>query len=460
MKIVIIGNGISGITAARTIRKISDHEITVISKETDYFFSRTALMYIYMGHMRFEDTKPYEDWFWSKNRINLLRARVQKIDFASKTLHLDSGFTPDETEHGSTEPTISYDKLILAVGSALNKFGWPGQDFEGVGGLYSFDDLQYIEHHSEHLKRAVIVGGGLIGIELAEMFHSRNIPVTMLVREESYWDMVLPPEESEMVGHQINKNHIDLRLSTELKEIIGDEHGKATAVTTNHGDRIDCQFVGLTAGVHPNVKWLGGNSLEIDRGILVNEYLETNIEDVYAIGDCAQLKSPIAGRRSIEAVWYTGRMMGETVAHTACGHQIAYDPGVWFNSAKFMDMEYQVYGDVQANPPEHHVSLFWQNDRMDQSIRLTYDRETSSILGFNLMGVRFRQEVCMQWLIEQASIEKVLQELPLANFDPEFFKQHHQGLIDRYNSLTGRSLNTKHKRRYNQVFSFLKKQKS
>ena len=460
MKIVIIGNGISGITAARTIRKISDHEITVISKETDYFFSRTALMYIYMGHMRFEDTKPYEDWFWSKNRIKLVRARVEHIDLSSKELHLDPGFKPAQTEHVPTDKTITYDKLILAVGSAPNKFGWPGQDLEGVGGLYSYSDLEYIEQHSTHLKRAVIVGGGLIGIELAEMFHSRKIPVTMLVREESYWDMVLPPEESDMVGHQIIKNHIDLRLSTELKEIIGDDSGKATAVTTSRGDRIDCQFVGLTAGVHPNVKWLGESAPEIDRGILVNDYLETSIEDVYAIGDCAQLRSPKAGRRSIEAVWYTGRMMGETVAHTACGNRISYDPGLWFNSAKFMDMEYQVYGEVLANPPEHHISLFWQNEEKDQSIRLIYDRDSSSILGFNLMGVRFRQEVCEQWLTEQSSIEEVLKALPLANFDPEFSKTHHAGLIDQYNSLTGKSLTTKNKRRYNQVFSFLKKQKA
>ena len=69
--IVIIGNGIAGITTARWVRKLSDHKITVISSETDHFFSRTALMYIYMGHMRYEDTKPYEDWFWTKNRIDL-----------------------------------------------------------------------------------------------------------------------------------------------------------------------------------------------------------------------------------------------------------------------------------------------------------------------------------------------------------------------------------------------------
>ena len=90
-KIVIIGNGIAGITAARHIRKLSDHHITVISGETDHFFSRTALMYIYMGHMTYEHTKPYEDWFWDKNKINLKRVWVKSIDFTQKEIKFENG---------------------------------------------------------------------------------------------------------------------------------------------------------------------------------------------------------------------------------------------------------------------------------------------------------------------------------------------------------------------------------
>ena len=137
-KIVIIGNGISGVTAARHIRKNSDAQILIISAETEHFFSRTALMYVYMGHMRFEDIKPYEDWFWTKNRIDLKFDYVEGIDAKNKSLNLKSG--------GSE----SYDKLILAVGSKPNKFGWPGQDLDGVQGLYSFQDLELIEENSKN----------------------------------------------------------------------------------------------------------------------------------------------------------------------------------------------------------------------------------------------------------------------------------------------------------------------
>ncbi|MEQ8532065.1 MAG: FAD/NAD(P)-binding oxidoreductase, partial [Imperialibacter sp.] len=215
--IVIIGNGIAGITCARHVRKQGGDQITVISGETEHFFSRTALMYIYMGHMKYEHTKPYEDWFWEKNKIDLVFDFVTGIETGEKSLQLQSG------------KKIKYDKLVLATGSQSNKFGWPGQDLPGVQGLYSYQDLETLEKNTGACQRAVIVGGGLIGIELAEMLASRKIPVTFLVREKSFWDLVLPAEESAMINRHIVEHHIDLRLDTELKEIKAGPDGKASA---------------------------------------------------------------------------------------------------------------------------------------------------------------------------------------------------------------------------------------
>jgi NADPH-dependent 2,4-dienoyl-CoA reductase/sulfur reductase-like enzyme len=445
MHIAIIGNGISGITAARFIRKLSDHQITVISAESKYFFSRTALMYIYMGHMRQVDTQPYEPWFWEQNRIDLLQDYVEKVDTQHKTLYF--------SDH---EP-LKYDQLIIASGSKPNKFGWPGQDLEGVGGLYSLQDLEAMEKGSEGLKRAVIVGGGLIGIEMAEMFHSRKIPVTFLVREQKYWNMVLPKEESEMVSRHILDHHIDLRLETELKEIVDDGNGSACAVITNKGERIDCEYVGLTAGVSPNIAFLKDTGIETQKGILVNQYLETNIPDVYAIGDCAQLRDPRPGRRPIEAVWYTGRMMGETVAYSICKKPIAYDPGIWFNSAKFLDIEYQVYGDIQAQAPDHHAAIYWEHKDGRKSVRIVYDKNSGAVLGFNLMGVRYRQEVCEKWLTNQTHVEEVLINLGLANFDPEFYDEYEPDILAIYNQQTGKNLKLKKRRGLSGALKFLQK---
>lgn len=445
MRIAIIGNGISGVTAARFLRKLSDHEISLISAETDYFFSRTALMYIYMGHMRFKDTQPYEPGFWEKNRINLVKDYVEKVDTPNKQLLMAKG------------DNISYDKLIIACGSTPNKFGWPGQDLKGVGGLYSFQDLENMETHSENLQRAVIVGGGLIGIEMAEMFHSRHIPVTFLVREKSYWDPVLPAEESEMINRHILENGIDLRLSTELKEIIDDGNGKACAVITNTGERIECGYVGLTTGVRPNTSFLKDSGIEMQRGIVVDQFLETNVPDVYAIGDCSQQNKPLPGRRPVEAVWYTGRMMGEVVAHNICGQKVAYDPGIWFNSAKFIDIEYQVYGTVLAKPPENHQSLYWEHEDGRKGVRIIYDKNDDAILGFNLMGVRYRHEVCEAWIKGKTPVTEVLQNLGLANFDPEFYDEYEADIVQKYNQVSGRNIQLKQKRNFSSAIRFLRK---
>ena len=444
MNVLIIGNGIAGVTAARHLRKLSDDvNITIISDETDYFFSRTALMYVFMGHMRPKDVQPYEDWFWGKNRINLVRARVTSVDFDLKKLYTNS-----------LEKIFSYDKLIIATGSKSNKFGWAGQDLDGVHGLYHWQDLEAMQRHAKKgVRRAIIVGGGLIGIEMAEMFLSHKIPVTFLVREKSFWKVVLPAEESEMVNRHIREHHIDLRLESELSEILDENNdGVADAVILKSGEKILCDFVGLTVGVSPNIDFLRKDAitqLKINKGIVVNAFLETNILDVYAIGDCAEIEKPQLGRKAIEAVWYTGRMMGETVAKNVLEKKIAYNPGIWFNSAKFLDIEYQVYGDLISN------SVYWEHADGKKSIRICYDKNSGAVLGFNLMGIRYRQVVCEKWIREKTHIEQVLQHLGMANFDPEFFSEYETAVIDVYNKNTGKNIVLKTKRGLNTVLKFV-----
>ena len=443
--IVIIGNGISGVTAARHVRKLSDKRITIISAETDYFFSRTALMYVYMGHMKFEHTQPYENWFWKKNRIDLVKGYVEKVNHQEKKIQLKNG------------KRIIYDKLVLAIGSKSNKFGWPGQDLEGVQGLYSKQDLDKLESfapNNDVCNRAVIVGGGLIGIELAEMLRSRDIAVTFLVRENSFWDGVLPSGESQMINEHILEHHIDLRLNTNLVEIISDENGRAKAVTTDKGDTIECNIVGLTAGVSPNVDFLKDSGIELGRGIKVNRFLETNIRDIYAIGDCAEQHEAIGNRRPIEAVWYTGRMMGETVAQTLCGNKIEYKPGHWFNSAKFLDIEYQTYGWVFSNQgkKEYEKHFHWRHPKEKICITVAYHTETMEFLGINTFGIRMRHEIFNRWLSENRNVNYVMEYLKDANFDPEFYSQYETDIVAKYNSELGTSINPQ-KKSWKRIFS-------
>jgi NADPH-dependent 2,4-dienoyl-CoA reductase/sulfur reductase-like enzyme len=417
MHVVIIGNGISGTTAARHIRKKSNCRISLISGESDYFFSRTALMYIYMGHLTFDHTKPYEDSFWSENRLECIRAIVKNVEPTTKKLVFEDG------------RELGYDILIIASGSKPQMFGWEGQHLQGVQGLYALQDLELLERQAPNARvcpRAVLVGGGLIGIELAEMLRSRDIEVTFLVRENGFWNNVLPNRDSELINKHIRDHHIDLRLNTGLSKILGNSDGKVQGVITDTGDEIPCSLVGITTGVTPNIDFLKDSGLEMDKGVLVNDLLETSIPEIYAIGDCAELRKPEAGRRAIEAVWYTGRLMGETVAETISGNPTPYSPGNWFNSAKFLDIEYQTYGRVSPDhlrdPKEMH--FHWQHAKLPIGLTFAFETDSRKFLGLNAFGVRIRHLILDQWITLKLPIEAVINRFNEALFDPEFSRKH------------------------------------
>jgi NAD(P)H-nitrite reductase large subunit len=422
--IVIIGNGISGVTLARNIRKLSSKKITIISSESEFFFSRTALMYVFMGHMKFEHTQPYENGFWKKNNIDLIQKTVTEVETNKKEVLF------------SDNTRLSYDKLVIATGSKSNKFGWKGQDSQGVVSLYHKQDIEQLEQLAVNCKRAVVVGGGLIGIELVEMLLSRNIPVTFLVREKSFWNGILPPGESELINRHILEHHVDLRLDTNLDEIISDENGFAKAIKTDKGEIIECTIVGLTVGVSPNIDFLKTSPIELGRGVKVNRYLETNIKDIYAIGDCAEQHEAIGLRRPIEAVWYTGRMMGEVLAQTICGKPMQYNPGHWFNSAKFFDIEYQTYGNVWNELKSNEMEFYWEHASGVKCVHIVWDKITNQFLGINTFGIRMRHECFDIWLREKRSIDFVIEHLAEANFDPEFFSRHEDEIVSEYRKVT------------------------
>ena len=422
--VAIIGNGIAGVTLARHLRKNSDKKITLISDESPYFFSRTALMYVYMGHMKWEHLMPYEKSFWNKNRIELIHKRVVSINIDKNNLTFNDG------------EVLNYDQLVLATGSKPKKYGWEGQDLNGVQGLYSKQDLEQLEGLTappNRCQKAVIVGGGLIGVELAEMLHTRNIPVTFLVREKYFWNTVLPECSAKMITQHIQKHGIDLHLSTQLDSIKGNEQGRVEKVIlANSKNEICCDLVGLTTGVEPNINFLKNTPIATNQGVLIDQYFRTNVSNVYAIGDCAERNYALGNRPVIESVWYTGRIMGETLAQTLTGNPQKYSPGNWFNSAKFFDIEYQTYGWVFPTPKKGNTHFYWKNSQKEKAIEIEYEEKTGQFLGINSFGIRLRHQFFNQCLKEKRDVDFVMTHLKQANFDPEFYTPYEAEIQEKW----------------------------
>ena len=225
-------------------------------------------------------------------------------------------------------------------------------------------------------------------------------------------------------------------------------------VITETGEEIACEVVGLTAGVSPNIDFIKSSNIETNRGVLVNRFLETNIKDIYAIGDCAEQHEAIGNRRPIEAVWYTGRMMGETLAQTICGNKTEYKPGHWFNSAKFLDIEYQTYGWVHGKKgrPENETHFHWKHPKENICITVAFDKNTNQFLGINTFGIRMRHQYFDKVLTENQSVEKVLEHLSDANFDPEFYKLHEKEIVAKFNQENNTTIQLK-KKSWKRIFS-------
>lgn len=410
MNAVVLGNGVAGVTAALALRKaLPQARVVLVSAESDTFFSRTALMYVFMRHMRLKDTEPYPEWFWREQRIERLRGLVGAVDVGAARLVFDDG------------RTLPYDRLVLATGSTPNRFGWPGQDLPGVQGLYSLQDLARLEENVGRARRAVLVGGGLIGVELAEMLHSRGLAVTILARETAYWNNVLPDLEARLVGAAIERAGIEVRFDTRLSAIEAGADGRVASVLTEAGERLPCQLVGLTAGVRPNLSALAGSAVPVGRGVRVDAALRTGVEGIWACGDCAELCPTPDAPGQVEQLWYTARAQGEICGQNAVdGGARPYVRGLPFNSAKFFDLEWHTYGEVEpgAGRPEPVEDRVYEDAARGRLLRLSV--RGGRLVGVNALGLRQRQAVWTRLIEAGAPPERAIEALDAAAFDPNW----------------------------------------
>jgi NADPH-dependent 2,4-dienoyl-CoA reductase/sulfur reductase-like enzyme len=410
VRIVIIGNGVAGITCAMDARqRDADACITIISGETDYFFSRTALMYSFMDSMRRKDLEPYERHVYARKNLRLVRDWVVDLDAEQRLVTLEGG------------ESIAWDRLVLALGAAPNLFPWDGVDAvdEGLVHFVSMQDLDHCERLVPSTKQAVVVGGGLIGIELVECLLHHGIATTFLIREPWFWPMSLGPEEAEFVVEHMRQHGADVRLEDEMERVEVDGQGRVSAVRTTKGEHLPCQMLGIAAGVHPNLERVKAWSQapEMGRGIIVDQAFRTSLPDVFAIGDCAEIH-PTDGTPYGETIWYSAKRHGHLVgAHALWGDDIAYTRPIFFNSSKFFEIEYTTVGEVMT-APEGTPTIWLKMPKKPVSIRIVHDGD--QVIGFNMLGCRFNHELLERWIAERRSPAWVEQHLREAQFDVEF----------------------------------------
>lgn len=409
MRYVIIGNGVAGVTAAFTLRERDQRAaITLISGESEYFFSRTALMYSFMDRMSIRDLEPYERKVYDRQAVERRTGWVKNLNAETRDVTMASG------------EKIPYDRLLLATGSVPNRPAWSGLEAskDGVVHFVSLQDLEDCERLAPSTRDAVVVGGGLIGVELVECLLHHGKQVNFLVREPWYWPAALDNEEGSMVSGHLRHHGVNVHLDEQVSEVLNDHAGRVWGIRTQSGKEMPCQMLGVAVGVRPAIDWLRDVDTPpaLGRGIQVHGDFRTSLPDVYAAGDCAEFAFG-NGKPLVEQIWYSAKRQGAAAARAMLGDDVSYQPPVFYNSSKFFEIEYTTVGKVN-DAPDGARSFFYRVPGREASVRIVaHDR---CVIGFNMLGARWDHGYFERWILERRSLDDVIGMLPRAQFDVEF----------------------------------------
>jgi len=331
---VIIGSGVAGVSAAETIHAHDPKSnIKIIGDEKHGFYSRPGLAYFLTGEIPERSLFPFSlDDFRAIN-TPLLCAEVVRIDLAGHKVILSDG------------KDFSYDRLLIATGASAVLPKVAGIDLEGVVKLDSLDDARQIFSLARKAKSAVVVGGGITALELVEGLVARGVHTHYFLRGDRYWSNVLDETESRIVESHLARDGVELHFKTELAEIAG-ENGRVCGVRTQSGHLIPCQMVAAAIGIQPRKELAERSGLNTERGILVNEFLQTSDPDVYAAGDVAQVFNPFTGQYSLDSLWGSARDQGRAAGLNMSGAPTPFYKNFSFNVTRLAGLTATILGIV------------------------------------------------------------------------------------------------------------------
>ncbi|GFM84210.1 pyridine nucleotide-disulfide oxidoreductase [Pseudomonas cichorii] len=277
LKLVMIGNGMAGVRTLEELLKLNEelYEITVFGAEPHPNYNRILLSPVLAGEQTFDDIVLNDlGWYKEHNIQLLLNRRVVKIDRSKRIVIADDG------------TQARYDRLLIATGSRPFVLPVPGNTLKGVIGYRDIADTQLMIDTATTHRRAVVIGGGLLGLEAANGLKLRGMDVTVIHNGQSLLERQLDRTSGQMLQAALEQRGLKFRLNEQTEAFLGDEQDQVQAVQFKSGAVIDADLVVMAAGIRPNMELAAQSGLPCDRGILVNDTLQTYDPRVYAIGEC------------------------------------------------------------------------------------------------------------------------------------------------------------------------------
>jgi NADPH-dependent 2,4-dienoyl-CoA reductase/sulfur reductase-like enzyme len=410
---IIIGSGAAGTAAVEGIRRVDPNgAILTISSESKRFYSKPGLAYWLTGQIpekQLYPTPPFDD---RKFAVVRKHTPVVRLDPQAQMLELESG------------EIFSYQRLLIATGAQAIRPKIEGIYLNGVVTLDTFADAKSMLKQVRRAKRAVVVGGGITALEIAEGLAARGLETHYLLRKDRYWGNVLDEQESRMVEARLREEGIQIHYQAEIEKILANRKW-VEAVLLRSGETIPCEMVGVAIGIRPNIQLVKDTEIRVERGILVDETLQTSVEGIYAAGDVAQVWDPLAGQYVLDSLWWIARQQGYTAGMNMAGEKRAYERQIPFNVTRIGQITTTIIGQLgQGETDDDLISIargdseIWRTrreahavrkDGQDNRVRLLIGEHT--IHGALVMGDQALSRPLQSLISQQVDISPIRERL-------------------------------------------------
>jgi 3-phenylpropionate/trans-cinnamate dioxygenase ferredoxin reductase subunit len=372
-ELVIAGGGLAAARAIKSYRQAGGTgRIALLSKESVLPYHRPALSKRYL---RGESDAPFaedEAFYRDRDVEVLLETSVTAVDAGARTVATDRG-------------SFSYEKLLLATGATPRRLEVPGADLAGVYALRTLQDSDQIREAAQAAERAVVVGGGFIGMEVAASLRQLGLTVTLIHLGRGLFDQLGSRELSEQLLALYRRHGVDVLLEEEVARFGGDD--ALAYVEAKSGVCVEADIAVVGVGVVPNVEFLDGSGLAVDNGVLVNERFETSAPGVYAAGDVANFYDPLYGRQRRIEHWSNANYQGTEIGKILAGQGRGYDTVSSFFSEEF-GTTIKVFGDTSHAVQLHtegslesgFLASFGDGDRLVGVISIGQSEEIEALI--------------------------------------------------------------------------------
>jgi NADPH-dependent 2,4-dienoyl-CoA reductase/sulfur reductase-like enzyme len=391
-KIVILGGGmVAGYAAKQLVElRMPPGQLAIISEDNAIPYERPPLSKGFLaGKDSEESVRINPEDFYKQHGITLqLERKVSGVDLKGKRLVFDGG-------------EFAFEKLVIATGARARTLKVPGAILRNIFYLRSLSDSKAIRSAAGDAKQALVIGGGFIGMEVAAVLAQKGIAVTMVLNEDRIWKRFFSPEMSKFFENYYSARGVKLVKSTSVKELHGSS--AVTSAVLENGDSVPCELVVAGIGVEPVVDVLASSGLEVNNGVVVNEYLQTSHPDVYAAGDVANYQDVIFKKRRRVEHWDNAVSQGQYCARFLMGEKEPFRHVPYFFSDVF-DLSYEYWGDSSEADQTIH-----RGDVSTNSFSAWWLRQNRVVAAFTMNRSDEEREAAPKWIEagQRVSAEKL-----------------------------------------------------